>query len=160
SFPAVIGFDLSKLSQLAIAPSGTPAFHTPYANFAPRLGVAYQMSQNRNWSTVVRGGVGVFLDLATQQVSNLIEQLAYPFGAVGFAAATFPLNPATAAPPPITPPNSTSGTVLGFDPNLKLPYSLEWNVALEQSLSRDQALTISYVGSAGRRLIQSSVISH
>src|SRR5262249_12383619 len=44
--------------------------------------------------------------------------------------------------------------------SLKLPYSLEWNVAVEQGLGREQALTISYVGSAGRRLIQSSVISH
>ncbi len=160
SFPAVTGFNLSDLSQLAIAPSGTPTFNTPYGNLAPRLGVAYQVSENKNWGTVVRGGFGVFFDLATQQVGNLIGQLAFPFGASSNSfGATFPLNPATAAPPPITPPTATSGTVLGFDPNFKLPYSLEWNVALQQELGPEQALSATYVGSAGRRLIQSTIIT-
>src|SRR5262249_32279 len=145
-FPAVTGFNLSDLSQLAIAPSGMPAFKTPYGNVAPRLGVAYQMSQNQNWGTVVRAGVGGFFDLATQQVGTLIGQLAFPFGASSNSfGVTFPLNPATVAPPAITPPTSTSGSVLGFDPNLKLPYSLEWNVALEQRLGREQALSATYV---------------
>ncbi len=160
SFPAVTGFNLADLSQLAVAPSGTSAFKTPYGNVAPRLGVAYQLSQNQNWGIVVRGGVGVFFDLATQQVGNLIGQFAFPFGATSNSfGATFPLNPATAAPPPITPPTSTLGTALGFDPNLDLPYSLEWNCALEQRLGREQALSATYVGSAGRRLIQSSIIT-
>ncbi len=160
AFPAVTGFNLSDLSQLAVASSGIPAFNTPYGNVAPRLGIAYQLSQDQNWGTVVRGGVGVFFDLATQQVGTLIGQLAYPFGATSQTlGATFPLNPSSAVPPPITPPTPTSGTVLGFDPNLELPYSLEWNVALEQSMGREQVLSVSYVGSAGRRLIQSAVIT-
>lgn len=160
TFPAVIGFSFADLSQLAVAPAGTPAFRTPYGNVAPRLGVAYQLSQNQDWGTVVRGGFGMFFDLATQQVGNLIGQNAYPFGASAYSFGNFPLNPATATPPSITPPGSGSGTVLAFDPNLKLPYSLEWNVALEQSVGRLQTLSVSYVGSAGRRLIQSAVIRH
>ncbi len=37
--------------------------------------------------------------------------------------------------------------------HLKLPYTLQWNVALEQSLGTQQSLSLSYVGSAGRRLL-------
>src|SRR5260370_12170123 len=36
SFPAATGFSLSNLSNLALAPTGTPAFKTTYANIAPR----------------------------------------------------------------------------------------------------------------------------
>jgi hypothetical protein len=46
-----------------------------------------------------------------------------------------------------------------FDPNLKLPYTLQWNVALEQALGRQQSITASYIGSVGRRLIQSTKIN-
>ncbi|HEX5423155.1 MAG TPA: hypothetical protein VFW94_06375, partial [Candidatus Acidoferrales bacterium] len=42
----------------------------------------------------------------------------------------------------------------GFSPNLVLPLSYEWNVALEKSLSTDQALSITYVGQAGRKLLR------
>ena len=39
------------------------------------------------------------------------------------------------------------------DPNLKLPYTQEWNVAFEQSLGAAQSLSASYVGARGRRLL-------
>lgn len=159
SFPAVTGFNLNDLSQLAVAPPGTSAFRTPYWNIAPRLGVAYQISQSQNWGTVFRSGFGVFYDLATQQVGNLIGQGAYPFGANSFTiGGVFPLSSTAGAPPPITPPGSGFGTVVAFDPTLQLPFTLEWNVSLEQELGSQQALSASYVGSAGRRLIQTANI--
>src|SRR5258708_7674521 len=103
SFPAVTGFNLNNLSSLALAAAGTPAFATSYGNLAPRMGLAYQLSPSQEWGTVLRGGLGVFYDLATQEAGNLITAL-YPFGAnkrqIG---GTFPLDSSTAAPPPITP---------------------------------------------------------
>src|SRR5205823_1422060 len=62
SIPAVTGYNLNDLSQLAIAPAGTPAFKTTYGNIAPRLGFAYQLSQNQDWGTTLRGGFGLFYD--------------------------------------------------------------------------------------------------
>ncbi len=160
SIPGVTGFNLEDLSQLALGPTGTPPFKTTYRNFAPRLGVAYQLGQSPKWGTVLRGGFGVFYDLATQEVGNLVDQLAYPFGAQQFnIGGTFPLPSDMASPPPIAPPNATNqGTLIAFDPHLKLPYALEWNVALEQSLGLQQKLSASYVGSSGRRLIQSGFL--
>jgi len=156
---AVTGFNLSNLSQLALAPAGTAPFATRYGNVAPRLGAAYQISQNPKWQTVLRGGFGVFYDLATQEVGNNVVG-AYPFSAVNFsfAGGTFPLSPGAAAPPSITPPNATSGVLFGFDPHLRLPQTLEWNVALEQALGQQQTVSVSYIGADGRRLIQSAQV--
>src|SRR5262249_38400427 len=41
-----------------------------------------------------------------------------------------------------------------FDPNLELPYTLQWNVSVERSLGPSQSFEVSYVGAAGRRLLQ------
>lgn len=158
SFPAVTGFDLENLSNLALAPAGTPAFKTSYGNFAPRIGVAYQLSQNQRWGTVVRGGVGIFYDLASSEVGNLINNAGYPFAATTplIFGDTFPLSSTAAAPAPIIPPSAGQGTLTAFDPNLKSPYALEWNFAAEQSLGKQQSVSASYVGSAGRRLLQTA----
>jgi hypothetical protein len=45
------------------------------------------------------------------------------------------------------------------DPDLKLPYTLQWNIALEQALGSQQTISASYIGSAGRRLLQSVQIN-
>jgi len=158
SIPGVTGFSLNNLSQLALAPIGTPPYKTGFGNIAPRFGVAYQLSQRPEWGTVFRGGFGVFYDLADSEIGNLIDQEAYPFGANSFIpGGTFPLTPATAAPPPIAPPNAMNqGTLIALDPHLRLPYALEWNVALEQALGGQQTISASYVGSAGSRLLQSA----
>jgi hypothetical protein len=142
-------------SLLGLAAQGTPPFATKYGNVAPRLGFAYQISQHPQWETVVRGGVGLFYDLATQEVGNLIAQ-EYPFFAARFSSGgSFPLDAVAAAPPPFAPPSSTNPvTIAGFDPKLTLPYTIQWNSSIEQSLGKQQAITISYVGAAGRRLIQ------
>jgi hypothetical protein len=162
SIPAVTGFNLNDLSRVALAPSGTPPFTTTYGNIAPRLGVAYQLSPGPEWQTVLRGGFGSFFDLATSEVGNSLLNSVYPFGAVNLlfvvppscpnSTFTFPLDSCLATPPAITFGNSLG--LAAFDPHLKLPYTLQWNVALEQSLGTHQVISASYIGAAGRRLIQ------
>jgi hypothetical protein len=161
NLPAVTGFNLNDFSQLTMAPDGTAPYDTTYGNVAPRIGLAYQLRQNQNWETVVRGGFGLFYDLASSEVGNQIGTNHYPFGALAVhSGGTFPLDPATAAPPEVVPPGPGSSTTLyTFDPNLKLPYTLEWNVALEQGLGRSQALSMSYVGAQGRRLLFTANVS-
>lgn len=156
---AVTGFSLSNLSNLAPAPAGTSPFRTTYGNVAPRVGVAYQLLGTQDRQTVVRGGFGVFYDLATSQAGNLINPFFYPFGAAKFSfSGTFPFDSTTAAPPPITIASLPTGRGFAFDPSLKLPYTLQWNVGLEQSLGASQAITATYVGSAGKRLLQSAYL--
>ncbi len=159
NIPAVTGFNLNDLSNLALATAGTPPFSTPYGTFAPRFGGAYALRASEGWQTVVRGGVGLFYDLASSEVGNIVSLHAYPFGASRFAfGGSFPLSSAAATPPAIVAPGSGSGTVTAFDPNLKLPYTLQWTAALEQALGKQQAVSASYIGSLGRRLIQTAFV--
>ncbi len=158
SIPAVTGYSLTDLSQFAFAPPGTPPFKTTYRNLAPRLGVAYEISQSQNWQTIFRGGFGVFYDLLSAETGNLISLGTAPFAGISFFLhPTFPFNANQIAAPPLP---STGNTTFAFalNPKLKLPYTLEWNLALEQSLGKEQTLSVSYVGAAGKRLLQTTVI--
>jgi len=152
SLPAIV--NANDLSTLALAPLGTPVFSTRYANLAPRLGIAYQISQKAGWERVLRGGWGIFFDLATTQLA--VSNADYPFGNNNFTnpvvSGQFPLTPSAAAPPPIS---AVNPVIAGVDPTLSLPYTQEWNVAFEQSLGAVQSLSGSYVGARGRRLLLS-----
>ena len=160
SLNAVQGFSLGDLSSLVLAPAGTRAYKTTYGNLAPRFGLAYQARRNENWQAVLRGGVGVFYDLVSSEVGNALSTSDYPFGASKLTfGGTFPLTSEEAAPPVIVAPGNGVGTVYAFDPNVKLPYSIQWTGSLEQALGRVQSLSFSYVGSLGRRLLQTALIS-
>jgi hypothetical protein len=155
SLAAAQNVDLAHLSNVALAPAGTPPYSTMYGNLAPRIGVAYEVIPKSEWGLVLRGGFGVFYDLATSEMGNLIFNGQYPFGSLAFnSGGTFPLSASAAAPAPITPPGGGSGTLAAFDPQLELPYTFEWNAALEQGLGKQQTISASYIGARGRRLLQ------
>jgi hypothetical protein len=167
-FPAVTGYNLSDLSNLALAPSGTPPYKTRWSNVAPRIGLAYQLSESQRWQTVLRGGFGIFYDLASSEAGSTVGSGSgyYPFGSVGIelgtpfgGTATFPLSSTEAAPAPIMPPTVNNPSFLfAFDPSLALPHTLQWNLAVEQGLGKQQTLSVSYIGAAGRRLLQTAGI--
>lgn len=168
SIPAVTGYNLNDFSQLAVAPAGTSPFKTTYGNVAPRIGLAYQLTQNQDWSRVVRAGFGVFYDLVSSETGNLVSAISAsaPLGAQKFVvgpvfggSSTLPLTSQEMAPPPVPPNASISQSLYAFNPNLVLPYTLEWNVAFEQGLGKQQTVTTSYVGASGRRLLQTSNVS-
>jgi hypothetical protein len=48
-----------------------------------------------------------------------------------------------------------SARVYAFDPDLKLPYTYQWNLAAEHSLGANQTVSVSYVAAIGRRLLRS-----
>lgn len=160
SLNAVTGFDLNDLSQLALAPEGTPAFRTTYGNIAPRIGVAYEISQSPGKQTVLRGGFGTFYDLATSELGNSLHEADYPFGSLrGAFGGTFPLSASAGTPFPITRSELPSSELFAFDPRLKLPYTLQWDIALEQAVGAQQSVSVSYAGAAGRQLMQSGLVS-
>jgi len=158
---ALANFDPTDFSTTTLAPLGTPVFRTRFGNVAPRIGVAYQLSSRPDWGQVIRGGFGVFYDLSTSETANLLANGGYPFAAFQFSSQTaFPLSGDAAAAPPINPPSADAPqSTTGTDPNLRAPYTLQWNLALEQGLGRMQSLSLSYVGASGRRLLQSTIVS-
>jgi hypothetical protein len=158
SIVAVTGYNLNDFSRLAIAPVGTPPFKTTYGNVAPRIGLAYQLNRNQYRETVLRGGFGVFYDLVSSEVGGFFAAAVPPFGANKIlGSGTFPLD-ATRSAPPAIPSTGSISSLSAFNPRLKLPYTLEWNVALEQALGSQQTISASYIGASGRRLLQTSRI--
>jgi len=140
-------------ATMTLAPQGTPLYNTRYLNLAPRFGIAYMLSRRPGRETVVRGGVGVFYDMGNAQ-STLGFTL--PTFSTGFRTpiptnVSYPVSEAAAQPPVF--PNPPFNTVAAFDPDLKLPRTYQWNVAVEQSLGAAQTVTASYVAAVGRELI-------
>jgi hypothetical protein len=139
---------------LALAPPGTPLWQTTYGNFAPRAGVAYSLTDKGDF--VLRVGGGVFYDLGVGGsvvgfFPNLVSEFS-PSVEIPLADPT-PFLPAISLQPPY--PN---GLTLGFSPNLKLPRSYQWNVALEKSFSGKQVISATYVGQAGRDLLRQAAL--
>ena len=145
---------LDNPATMTLAPQGTPFFETTYGNFAPRLGVAYQLSQSGGREMVLRGGFGIFYDLGTGTSSTAFYGANYPHSSTKVVLNTpFPLSSEVRTPAPFktAPPYPT---LFVTDPRLKLPRTYQWNVAMEGSLGKRQSLSASYVGAAGRRLLR------
>ena len=144
----------SPINSLAVAAAGTPVYSTSYRHFAPRVGLAYQLSKSPKWTTVLRTGGGEFFDTAYGFMLNLLGGRVFASNTV-LSNVPMPLAATTVLPPFLIKPPFSSFT--GVDPSLKLPRTWQWNFAVEQALGGAQSLTVTYVGSAGRGLFTQEV---
>jgi hypothetical protein len=140
--------------------------HTPWNNWAPRLGLVYRPFKDR--SLVVRTGYGIFYDRLS---NNLILQLlsSPPWkthlasSGTSIAFASFQ-RPFSNLPPnttyPIVPeiyasPNTVDRPVLAvtpIDPHLGVPYLQHYSMNVQYEFIRNMLLEIGYVGSKGTKL--------
>jgi Carboxypeptidase regulatory-like domain/TonB-dependent Receptor Plug Domain len=149
--------NINAPAALSLAPRGTPLWKTTYYNFAPRLGVAWLARDKAGRETVLRTGVGVFFDTDNQLAASGFGGLGFSayrtFSGVSAAATSSQLEFPVATTPPY------AGEAYLFPSHLQLPYTFQWNVSIQQALGRNQAMTLSYVGANGRRLIQAQSFS-
>ena len=142
----------SDFTAVALAPRGAPLWRTSRADFAPRAGAAFRLSER----TTLRGGAGLFYDTGGGQAAQVFGSI-YPYTSVKpLGGASLPLTPGQAAPAPrsAVPPYVT---LYSFDPGLKTPYSLQFNLTAERALGALQSVSAAYVGAAGRRLLRQGV---
>ena len=139
-------------SSLSVAPQGTPLWKTTWYNFAPRLGAAWIIRNQPGWQTVLRSGGGVFFDTLAQIATIGYDDLGFHATRIA-SGATIPFTPSQLNVPVTVNPPYTSSVIAAFPEHLQLPYTLEWNVSLQQGVGSNQSFTLSYVGSNGRRLI-------
>ena len=135
----------------SLAPAIVPGklWSTTHGNLAPRIGVAYQVTPR----TVVRGGYGLFYDLGYGDAG--IASSNFPYERDRFTSGPFNPSSALFQPPPFsTTINPSVLYVAAFDPHLQLPFTMEWNAAIERALGSKQTLTATYVGADGRRLLR------
>jgi Carboxypeptidase regulatory-like domain len=142
---------ITNLATAQIAPAQTPEWNTDYAGFAPRIGFSSQLNTRPGHETVLRTGIGNFLD--TGNTLSAIGFTGLGFGSTqSYAGLSFPLAPTVYNLPAPSTSAPYNQVVVGYARNLRLPYALEWNLSLEQALGTSSSFTLGYVASAGRRL--------
>lgn len=140
-----------NLATVQIAPHGTPLWQTTWTNLAPRLGFAYRAHQTPGYETVVRLGAGLFYD-----TGNALGSLGYDgsgsYGTALLSNVSFPLSQSVVDTLPAPNTNKPyNSSIIGFDPHLALPYTIGWNLAVEQGIGSNQSLTVGYVAALGRQ---------
>ncbi len=118
-------------------------------DFGPRLGIAYRLREK----TVIRSGYGlVWLEQAGITTPFTVPQ--FPFLQTVNQRNLDNINPAfvlakgpTVAPSPLTPDAGLGQGVFSVDSGLGSGYAQQWNLAIQQELSRNFVFEVAYAGS-------------
>jgi len=156
AFPNVLAAD-----NVSLVYTGNPAIITAQkTNFAPRIGIAFSPDAK----TAIRAGYGIFYGglESTGYYPNLGEN--YPFQ----YEANFPSNNCGTYSCPtdgVTIANGFAAIVAngfasdvtdlslrGSDPKAKTPYTQDFNLSIERSITNNIVATVSYVGNVSRHL--------
>jgi Carboxypeptidase regulatory-like domain len=149
------------LPQYVVVSQNGKFFSNEELDIQPRVGLAYRLDPR----TAIRAGFGIFFDefADVQQETNnqsgnwpqndyhLFYNLNYPTDLGGPGPTTTAQNPfgtATIDPNPFV-PGAAAGTA---DPNIRMPYSQQWNLQIQRELAKNTTLGIGYVGSANPRM--------
>jgi hypothetical protein len=138
---------------IAPAPVGTPLYKSTWKNFGARIGAAYLLNPTAGRETTLRAGFGMFYDLGSGIINQAASGWPY-FRTTSYLNGTFfPLPDSLAAAPPFSlqPPIAS---IYGAEKGLALPVTYEWNLTLERALGKSNAISIGYVGAAGRNLLR------
>lgn len=162
----VIGEERDRLSNFdfkkGLVPVGTGGLDSLYGrdlnNFSPRLAVAWDI--RGKGKTVLRAGWGLFYDAFSQDF--FVGQL--PFNTFNPGAAYNPIGPSAilfsfSTVDKLTPnvpvfTGFSDSDVFATQPNLRTPYVQNYNLNLEQQISKGLVLQLGYVGSQGRKLFR------
>jgi Carboxypeptidase regulatory-like domain/TonB dependent receptor len=136
-------------TKLKLAPAGTPYYKTAFDNFAPRIGVAFQLFNKEDKQFVLRGGAGTFYDLGQSQ----FNEIASPYERTNEFTKNLSL-PINDFPSDIFSNSNTSAnrpTVISASSDYELPRTYFWNLTGQIKFG-NQMFSAAYVGGAGREL--------
>lgn len=128
---------------------GGEYFHKNFANFAPRLGVAWSPTNK----TVVRASSGMFYqaypvgfgtyNVPMNNIAGNITLTSSTIPGLGYPNYQDALSSGTALPP---------SNVYGFPVHKPDIYSIQWNFSVAQELARGTSIQLAYVGNHGVNL--------
>ena len=142
-------------AHTTVSPNGRIIKNT-YDNIQPRVGVAYRI----NDKTVFRAGYGRFFDnwaAVIQFSANFTESwpnVAYLATSTinNPTITSYAQDPLNLGTGPIVPAPTPFGQGDGFlDPNLKNPYSDQYNAGVQRQWGTNSVFTVNYVGSHNHR---------
>jgi hypothetical protein len=142
---------LESPQTVRIASAGTKLWETRYLNLDPRVGLAYRISQDSR--TVLRAGAGLFHDIGSGNSGGALWYGHPPYGATAsYSDVQFPSNDPRVIQPLAPNDKPPYGSIFAFGNNadLRLPYTIQWNVSLERAITQSDVVTASYVGAIGR----------
>lgn len=153
-FSPIVG--LSNISTATLGPAGADLHNGDHNNFAPRVGFAYQFTEDVKM--VLRGGFGVYYDMPT--LNAFQPALGPPFKITNFLLGTkFGGNVTVPVDPNLLPTGVTGEPPFGsanvYDPeNFRTPYTYHYHLNLQHELDEKTIVQASYVGAQGKRLIR------
>jgi hypothetical protein len=135
---------LNIVTDTAFTPGALFAENPSLQNFAPRLGFAWDVTNDGR--TAVRGGAGMYHDTdGTFNSAFGIAAFSPPFAAVTT------INNPPFPDPPLT--GTTALTARTLDYNIRQPYGITYNVSVQRELAGDMVVTVGYAGSRGEDLM-------
>jgi len=146
-------FDFASKSLKVVGSQGVPRSGTEpdRNNFAPRVGFAWQVPSQDNM--VLRGGYGVFYDLAFLN-ANLLIGFNPPFFTVNqfFSSPASNLHLNDPFPKDALDPGVVSPSTL--DRNLRTGYVQQWSFNVQREIASNLMIDAGYIGSKGTKLIR------
>ena len=132
-------------------------YQPDYNNWAPRVSVAWDIAGKQK--TVVRAGYGVFYDGTSQDmfIGHLPFSSSFDPG-VGYSGLPGVGQISFGSPGPIVSGQPVFSGYLpmadafGIDPHIRTPYLQNYNLNIQQQLTRKMVLQVGYVGSHGSKL--------
>jgi hypothetical protein len=122
-------------------------FNSPSANFAPRLGLAYRVTDK----TVVRASAGIFYDspVTNTWFNTLLNNGTLSSVSLGPTSAGAPAFPTilTSVAPSATPNDVTS-----VAPGFRNAYTINFNLQASHELSKNDAITVGVIHTGARNL--------
>lgn len=114
-----------------------------WKNFAPRISFAY--APGGSGKTVLRGGAGIFYQMTGS--GAIMDMLRYNGRTLRQYVISNPGYPDPLAPGSAA--QALPSSIVQFSPTLRLPYILQYSLALERKLTRSTTLTVKYTGLRG-----------
>ncbi len=146
SGPSLLGLDSSNNLS-----SSAPLYHTRWLNFAPRVGVANELSHTPGHEAVFRGGFGLFYDTGYGSTAAAFNNPPYS-NMVATTQPSFPLN-SDVTQAPVLPPTEPYGIISGAVSTLKSPIVWQFSALVEKHFGAGRVLTTGFLGSIGMDLL-------